>query len=45
MSVLQSPLTGLLNASDLASLNPSEFVHLLTGLIRRTCEDDSKTHF
>ena len=34
------PLTELLNASDFSSLNASEFVHLLTGLIWRTCEDN-----
>ena len=34
------PLTDLLNASDFPSLNASEFVRLLIGLIWRTCEDN-----
>ena len=34
------PLTELLDASDFSSLNASEFVHLLIGLIWRTCEDN-----
>ena len=34
------PLIDLLNASDFSSLNASEFVQLLIGLIWRTCEDN-----
>ena len=32
------PSTDLLNASDFSYLNASEFVHLLIGLIWKTCE-------
>ena len=35
-----SVLTDLLNALDFLSLNASEFVRLLIGLIWRTCEDN-----
>ena len=33
-------LTELLNTSHFSSLNASEFVHLLIGVIRKTCEDN-----
>ena len=36
----KKPLTDLLNALDFSSLNASAFVHLLIGLIWRTCEDN-----